>query len=95
MPVTFKLIKYKAWKLANHTLCGISSSQHRLVCECGAEKLVLSLLKNFTFSAMFLSALDGVDTMRKYLIRFDDKNYIMAAVCSSENEVQRCQWKVK
>jgi hypothetical protein len=47
--------------------------QRRLVCECGAEKLVLSLLKNLTFSAVFLSVLDGVDTMRKYLIKFDDK----------------------
>jgi len=36
--------------------------QHKLVCECGAEKLVLSLLKHLTFSAMFLSTLDGVDT---------------------------------
>jgi len=69
--------------------------QHRLVCECGAEKLVLSLLRNFTFSAVFLSALDGVDTMRKYLIKFDDKDYVMAALCSSKNEVQRGQWKVK
>jgi hypothetical protein len=25
IPVTFKVIKYEAWKLANHTLCGISS----------------------------------------------------------------------
>jgi hypothetical protein len=65
------------------------------VCECGAEKLVLSLLKNFTFSAVFLSALDGADTMRKYLIKFDDKDYVMAALCSSKNEVQRGQWKVK
>jgi hypothetical protein len=65
------------------------------VCECGAEKLVLLLLKNFTFSAMFLSALDGVNSMRKYLIKFDDEDYIMAALCSSENEVQRGQWKVK
>jgi hypothetical protein len=24
MPVTFKVIKYEAWKLASHTLCGIS-----------------------------------------------------------------------
>jgi hypothetical protein len=65
------------------------------VCECGAEKLVLSLLKNFTFSAVFLSALGGVDTMRKYIIKFDDKDYMMASLCSSENEVQRDQWKVK
>jgi hypothetical protein len=61
--------------------------QHRLVCECGAEKLVLSLLKNFTSSAVFLSALDGFDTMKKYLIKFDDKDYMMAALCSCENEV--------
>jgi hypothetical protein len=54
-----------------------------------------SLLKNFTFSAVFLSTLDGVDTMRKYLIKFDDKDYVMAALCSSKNEVQRGQWKVK
>lgn len=48
---------------------------YRLVCACGAEKLVLSSLKNFTLSALY-----GVDTVRKHLIKFDDKDNMMAAL---------------
>jgi len=47
------------------------------------------------FLSSVLSALDGVDTMRKYLIKFDDKDYMMVALCSSDSEVQRGQWMVK
>jgi hypothetical protein len=48
---------------------------NRLVCACGAEKLVLSLLKNFILSALY-----SVDTVRKHLIKFDDKDNMMAAL---------------
>jgi hypothetical protein len=64
------------------------------VCACAAEKLVLSAV-NFTLPAAFLSALDGIDTVRKYLIKFDDKDNMMAALSSTQNKGQRGQWKVK
>jgi hypothetical protein len=38
----------------------------------------------------FLSALDGIDTVRKYLLKFDVDN-TMAALSSIENKVYRVQ----
>jgi hypothetical protein len=45
--------------------------------------------------ATFLSALEGIDTVRKYLMQFDVDDNTTAALSSIENEVYRVQQKVK
>jgi hypothetical protein len=40
-------------------------------------------------------ALDGIDTVRKYLMKFDVDDNTMAALSSIENEVYRVQQKAK
>jgi hypothetical protein len=45
--------------------------------------------------ATFLSALEGIDTVRKYLMKFDVNDNMMAALSSIENEVFRVQQKAK
>jgi hypothetical protein len=45
--------------------------------------------------ATFLSALEGIDTVRKYLMKFDVNDNTMAALSSLENEVYRVQQKAK
>jgi hypothetical protein len=42
-----------------------------------------------------LSALEGIDTVRKYLMMFDVGDNTMAALSSIENEVYRVQQKAK
>jgi hypothetical protein len=42
-----------------------------------------------------LSALEGIDTVRKYLVKFDVDDDTMAALTSIENEVYRVQQKAK
>jgi hypothetical protein len=43
----------------------------------------------------FLSALEGIDTVGKYLMKFDVDNNMMAALSSTKNEVYRVQQKAK
>jgi hypothetical protein len=45
--------------------------------------------------AIFLSALVGIDTVKKYLMKFDVGDNMVAALSSIENEVYRVQQKVK
>jgi hypothetical protein len=45
--------------------------------------------------ATFLSALEGIDTVRKYLMKFDANDNTIAALSSIENEVYRVQQKAK
>jgi hypothetical protein len=45
--------------------------------------------------ATFLSALEGIDTVRKYLMKFDVDDNTMAALISIENAVYRIQQKAK
>jgi hypothetical protein len=45
--------------------------------------------------ATFLSALEGIDTVRKYLMKFDADDNTMAVLSSTENEVYRVQQKAK
>jgi hypothetical protein len=45
--------------------------------------------------ATFLSALEGIDTVRKYRMKFDGDDNTVAALSSIENEVYRAQQKVK
>jgi hypothetical protein len=45
--------------------------------------------------AAFLSALEGIDTVRKYLMKFDVHDNTMAALSSIQNEVYRVQQKAK
>jgi hypothetical protein len=45
--------------------------------------------------ATFLSALEGIDTVRKYLMKFDADDNTMAALSNIENEVYRVQQKAK
>jgi hypothetical protein len=45
--------------------------------------------------ATFLSALEDIDTMRKYLINFEVKDNTTAALSSIENEVCWVQQKAK
>jgi hypothetical protein len=45
--------------------------------------------------ATFLSALEGIDTVRKYLMKFDVNDNMMAALSSIENEVYKVQQKAK
>jgi hypothetical protein len=42
-------------------------------------------------SATLLSALEGIDTVRKYLMKFDVEDSMMAALSSIENELYRVQ----
>jgi hypothetical protein len=42
-----------------------------------------------------LSALEGTDTVRKYLMKFDVDDNKMAALSSIKNEVYRVQQKAK
>jgi hypothetical protein len=44
--------------------------------------------------ATFLLALEGIDTVRKYLMKFDVEN-MMAALSSIENQVYRVQQKAE
>jgi hypothetical protein len=43
--------------------------------------------------AKFLSALEGMETLRKYLMKFDVSVNMMAALSSIENDVYRVQQK--
>jgi hypothetical protein len=45
--------------------------------------------------ATFLSALEGINTVRKYLMKFDVDDNTTAALSSIENEVYRIQQKAK
>jgi hypothetical protein len=45
--------------------------------------------------ASFLSAVEGIDTVRKYLMKFDVDDNTMAALSSIENKVYRVQYKAK
>jgi hypothetical protein len=45
--------------------------------------------------ATFLSAPEDIDTVRKYLMKFDVDDNTMAALSSIENEVYSVQQKVK
>jgi hypothetical protein len=45
--------------------------------------------------ASFLSALEGTDTVRKYLMKFDVDDNTMAALSSIKNKVYRVQQKAK
>jgi hypothetical protein len=45
--------------------------------------------------ATFLSALEGIDTVRKYLLKFDVDDNTMVALSRIENEVYRVQQKAK
>jgi hypothetical protein len=45
--------------------------------------------------ATFLSAMEGIDTVRKYFMKFDVNDNTMAALSSIENEVYRVQQKAK
>jgi hypothetical protein len=45
--------------------------------------------------ATFLCALEGIDTVRKYLMKFDVDDNTMASLSSIENEVYRFQQKAK
>jgi hypothetical protein len=46
-------------------------------------------------SSNFLSVLEGINTVRKYLFKFDVDDNMMAAHSSIENEVYRVQQKAK
>jgi hypothetical protein len=45
--------------------------------------------------ATFLSALEGIDTVRKYFMKFDVSDNTMAALSSILNEVYRVQQKAQ